>query len=228
MECEWLNELLLSLFEKVWKFKLKKLLDEILLFQSEDLNSRMFSTYNDIIPASSTTQLIGNKLKNTSLVFPTEANKMNNKQKQKQHQQQQRTRGRPFRIPLEPLKEGHLMDPMERMFLEAVERGDKQTVLRCLRGARAVNVNCTNMLGRSAIQVGRFRVFLPRFLGDLQSSTLEIPRIGKFPMTVWRFISRSKYCAHHLIPSYLQTCISNLPTHRCQRLNRNSFIVNLN
>ena len=176
----------------------RKLFEEILLFQLEDLNRQMFSTYNDILPASSTTQLINNKLKHTSLVFPTEAMKMDNKHKE---QQQQRTRGRPFRIPLEPLKEGHLMDPMERMFLEAVERGDKQTVLRCLRGARAVNVNCTNMLGRSAIQVRSFQVLLPYFLEDLQSSTLEIPCIGKFPMknTVWCFISRTKYHSHHLI-----------------------------
>lgn len=45
------------------------------------------------------------------------------------------------------------MDPQERLFLEAVERGDKHTVVRCLIGANPVNVNCTNMLGRSAIQI---------------------------------------------------------------------------
>lgn len=45
------------------------------------------------------------------------------------------------------------MDTTERIFLEAVERGDKHTVIRCLQGHSPVNVNCTNMLGRSAIQI---------------------------------------------------------------------------
>jgi hypothetical protein len=63
-----------------------------------------------------------------------------------------RCRVRPL-PPLEPLKGGHRIEPSERMFLEAAERGDKQTVLRCLVGLRPVNVNCTNILGRSAIQV---------------------------------------------------------------------------
>lgn len=57
-------------------------------------------------------------------------------------------------VPLEPLKEGHRIDPQERVFLEAAERGDKHTVMRCLQGQKPVNVNCTNILGRSAIQVG--------------------------------------------------------------------------
>jgi len=56
-------------------------------------------------------------------------------------------------FPLEPLKEGHRIDPRERIFLEAAERGDKHTVIRCLQGHNRVNVNCTNILGRSAIQV---------------------------------------------------------------------------
>ena len=56
-------------------------------------------------------------------------------------------------IPLEPLKEGHRIDPQERLFLEAAERGDKHTMIRCLQGPNAVNVNCTNILGRSAIQI---------------------------------------------------------------------------
>ncbi|XP_054708929.1 transient-receptor-potential-like protein [Uloborus diversus] len=43
------------------------------------------------------------------------------------------------------------MDPMERTFLEAAERGDKPTLIRCLQ--TQVNVNCTNILGRSAIQI---------------------------------------------------------------------------
>lgn len=59
----------------------------------------------------------------------------------------------PAPVPLEPLKEGHRIDPLERIFLEATERGDKHSVIRCLQGPKPVNVNCTNMLGRSAIQV---------------------------------------------------------------------------
>jgi len=55
--------------------------------------------------------------------------------------------------PLEPLKAGHRIDPQERVFLEAAEHGDKPTVQRCLQGPQPVNVNCTNILGRSAIQV---------------------------------------------------------------------------
>lgn len=61
-------------------------------------------------------------------------------------------RSRPL-PPLEPLKAGHRIDPQERIFLEAAERGDKHTVQRCLQGAQPVNINCTNILGRSAIQV---------------------------------------------------------------------------
>ncbi|XP_060073297.1 transient-receptor-potential-like protein [Ylistrum balloti] len=60
---------------------------------------------------------------------------------------------RPITMPLEPLKEFQGMDTTERIFLEAVERGDKHTVIRCLQGSNPVNVNCTNMLGRSAIQI---------------------------------------------------------------------------
>ena len=45
------------------------------------------------------------------------------------------------------------MDPQERLFLEAAERGDKHTVIRCLQGPNPVSVNCTNILGRSAIQI---------------------------------------------------------------------------
>ena len=61
-------------------------------------------------------------------------------------------RSRPL-PPLEPLKAGHRIDPQERVFLEAAEHGDKHTVQRCLQGPQPVNVNCTNILGRSAIQV---------------------------------------------------------------------------
>ncbi|KAH6935615.1 hypothetical protein HPB50_007066 [Hyalomma asiaticum] len=62
-------------------------------------------------------------------------------------------------IPLEPLKDGHSMDPksdprtQERTFLEAAERGDRHTMIRCLSPPDPVNVNCTNILGRSAIQI---------------------------------------------------------------------------
>ena len=62
-------------------------------------------------------------------------------------------RSRPLPPPLEPLKAGHRIDPQERVFLEAAEHGDKHTVQRCLQGPQPVNVNCTNILGRSAIQV---------------------------------------------------------------------------
>jgi hypothetical protein len=37
-------------------------------------------------------------------------------------------------IPLETIKSGHRMDPRERVFLEAVEKGDKPTVVRLLHG----------------------------------------------------------------------------------------------
>ncbi|KAM7535485.1 hypothetical protein Aperf_G00000091743 [Anoplocephala perfoliata] len=42
---------------------------------------------------------------------------------------------------------------LSRIFLDAVERGDKSTVMRCLKCPHPVNVNCTNMLGRTAIQI---------------------------------------------------------------------------
>ncbi|XP_063590121.1 transient-receptor-potential-like protein [Penaeus indicus] len=51
------------------------------------------------------------------------------------------------------LKDGHTMDPKERVFLEAAERGDKHTMMRCLSPPSPVNVNCTDILGRSAIQI---------------------------------------------------------------------------
>ncbi len=67
--------------------------------------------------------------------------------------QSSRGSGRAIPIPLEPLKEGHRMDPQERLFLDAAEKGDKHTMIRCLQGPNPVNVNCTNILGRSAIQI---------------------------------------------------------------------------
>ena len=63
------------------------------------------------------------------------------------------TRSNCVRFPLEPLKQGHTMDPKERLFLDAAERGDKHTVARCLEPPDPVNVNCTNIIGRSAIQI---------------------------------------------------------------------------
>ncbi|XP_055894639.1 transient-receptor-potential-like protein isoform X3 [Biomphalaria glabrata] len=51
------------------------------------------------------------------------------------------------------IKCGHRMDPQERVFLDAVEKGDVPTVIRCLSSEPPVSVNCTDMLGRSAIQI---------------------------------------------------------------------------
>lgn len=45
------------------------------------------------------------------------------------------------------------MEAAEKTFLEAAERGDKHTVERCLQPPRSVNVNCTDLLGRSALQI---------------------------------------------------------------------------
>ena len=59
----------------------------------------------------------------------------------------------PITMPLEPLKSCHRIAPKERLFLEAAERGDKHTMVRCLHPPSPVNVNCTNMIGRSAIQI---------------------------------------------------------------------------
>ncbi|BFZ24110.1 hypothetical protein BsWGS_27149 [Bradybaena similaris] len=65
----------------------------------------------------------------------------------------QRGAGRGVDIPLETIKHGHRMDPQERVFLDAVEKGDKPTVIRCLTAPSPVSVNSTDMLGRSAIQI---------------------------------------------------------------------------
>ena len=46
-----------------------------------------------------------------------------------------------------------LSDPRERQFLEAAERGDMPTMLRLLSDQEPVNVNCTDMLGRSALLI---------------------------------------------------------------------------
>ncbi len=54
--------------------------------------------------------------------------------------------------PLKPLKTGDA-DPKERLFLEAAERGDKATLQSCLKGEYSVNVNCTDLLSRSAIEI---------------------------------------------------------------------------
>ena len=59
----------------------------------------------------------------------------------------------PIAMPLQPIKCCQRIAPKERLFLEAAERGDKHTMFRCLHPPSPVNVNCTNMLGRSAIQI---------------------------------------------------------------------------
>ncbi|ESO93675.1 hypothetical protein LOTGIDRAFT_177244 [Lottia gigantea] len=51
------------------------------------------------------------------------------------------------------MKHANRIDPKERLFLDAAEKGDKHTMMRLLQGSTPVNVNCTNMLGRSAIQI---------------------------------------------------------------------------
>lgn len=59
----------------------------------------------------------------------------------------------PVVMPLQPIKSCHRIAPKERLFLDAAERGDRHTMYRCLQPPDPVNVNCTNMLGRSAIQI---------------------------------------------------------------------------
>jgi transient receptor potential cation channel subfamily C member 4 len=51
------------------------------------------------------------------------------------------------------LQSGKSMEAAEKVFLEAAERGDKNTVERYLQPPRSVNVNCTDLLGRSALQI---------------------------------------------------------------------------
>ncbi|XP_037086621.1 transient-receptor-potential-like protein [Pollicipes pollicipes] len=46
-----------------------------------------------------------------------------------------------------------MSEPRERQFLEAAERGDMPTMLRLLSDPDQVNVNCTDMLGRSALLI---------------------------------------------------------------------------
>ncbi|CAB3374374.1 Hypothetical predicted protein [Cloeon dipterum] len=48
---------------------------------------------------------------------------------------------------------GRSLEATEKTFLEAAERGDKHTIERCLLAPRSVNVNCTDLLGRSALQI---------------------------------------------------------------------------
>ncbi|XP_050416654.1 transient-receptor-potential-like protein [Patella vulgata] len=64
-----------------------------------------------------------------------------------------RTTNRAVTIPLDTMKHANCIDPKERLFLDAAEKGDKHTMMRLLQGSNPVNVNCTNMLGRSAIQI---------------------------------------------------------------------------
>ncbi|XP_077984510.1 transient-receptor-potential-like protein [Glandiceps talaboti] len=56
-------------------------------------------------------------------------------------------------IPLQLFSEGNRLTAKERSFLEAAEKGDKATIQRCLMLPDAVNVNVTNILGRSALQM---------------------------------------------------------------------------
>ncbi|XP_072171069.1 transient-receptor-potential-like protein [Diadema setosum] len=56
-------------------------------------------------------------------------------------------------IPLQLFSEGQRITPKEREFLEAAEKGDKASIVRCLQGENPVNVNVSNLLGRSALQM---------------------------------------------------------------------------
>nr|XP_054755215.1 transient-receptor-potential-like protein [Lytechinus pictus] len=56
-------------------------------------------------------------------------------------------------IPLQLFSEGQRITVKEREFLEAAEKGDKATIVRCLQGENPVNVNVSNLLGRSALQM---------------------------------------------------------------------------
>lgn len=60
-----------------------------------------------------------------------------------------RPRGSNIPPPLRPLKNLHAMDARERIFLEAAERGDKPTIQECLESGYVVNVNCTDLIGRT-------------------------------------------------------------------------------
>ena len=64
-----------------------------------------------------------------------------------------RSSARTVDIPLQTIKHANKMDPKERQFLDAAEKGDKLTMIRCLHGPTPVNVNCTDMMGRTAIQI---------------------------------------------------------------------------
>lgn len=58
--------------------------------------------------------------------------------------------------PLKPLKNVQTMDPKERKFLEAAEKGDKPTIQQCINEERtdaSFNVNCTDVLGRTALEI---------------------------------------------------------------------------
>lgn len=59
----------------------------------------------------------------------------------------------PITMPLQPIKCCQRIAPKERLFLDAAERGDRHTMVRCLQPPNPVNVNCTDMIGRSAIQI---------------------------------------------------------------------------
>ncbi|XP_002733765.1 transient-receptor-potential-like protein [Saccoglossus kowalevskii] len=56
-------------------------------------------------------------------------------------------------IPLQLFSEGNRLTAKERMFMEAAEKGDNATIQKCLKHPDPVNVNVTNILGRSALQI---------------------------------------------------------------------------
>ncbi|XP_033117300.1 transient-receptor-potential-like protein, partial [Anneissia japonica] len=57
-------------------------------------------------------------------------------------------------IPLQLFSEGNRLTKNERDLLEAAQKGDKATILRCLKNTEdPVNVNVTDILGRSALQM---------------------------------------------------------------------------
>lgn len=81
-----------------------------------------------------------------------------------------------------------MMDPKERVFLEAAERGDKHTMMRCLSPPNAVNVNCTDILGRSAIQIA------------VDNENVEIVEL----LLLQENVKIGKYC---VIKQALQICV---------------------
>ena len=92
--------------------------------------------------------------------------------------------------PLKPMKTGEA-DPKERLFLEAAEKGDKATLQSCLKRENAVNVNCTDLLGRSALEIAVDNENLEIVEILLQQPTIRIGTlqllslVTKVPTTSW-------------------------------------------